>query len=143
MVQHGDILTPSGAAAKLDLNGSNGTHANGDTIQHSPQGEADETFLREAVSQSGVNALRMALYQVTADPDLARMPVTKEMIRGGVLFDYKLCAADEEIVRRKAIEFLLRAGPKRVPSPPSVDEAHKLMNLFCGELIKEDRKSVV
>lgn len=138
MVQHGDILTPSADAAKLHLNGSNGTHANGDTIQHSPEGEADETFLREAVRQSGVNALRMALYQVTADPDLARMPVTKEMIRGGVLFDYKLCPADEEIVRRKAIEFLLRAGPKRVPSPPSVDEAHKLMNLFCGELIKEN-----
>ncbi|KAF2802334.1 FAD/NAD(P)-binding domain-containing protein [Mytilinidion resinicola] len=79
----------------------------------------------------------MALYQITADPELATMKITKEKIRGGVLFDYVLSAEDERIVREKAVAFL-KSGPHEEPPPPSVAEANKLMNLFGGRMIEEN-----
>lgn len=138
MVQHGDILTATADAARRSPNDANRADVNGGAKHHDLEGEVDEAFVREAVNQAGVNSLRLALYQVTADPELARMPVMKEKIRGGILFDYKLFTADEDIVRRKAIDFLLHARHNRIPTPPSVDETHKLMNLFCGENIKDN-----
>ncbi|MCJ1305457.1 hypothetical protein MMC08_008271 [Hypocenomyce scalaris] len=109
---------------------TNGTHANGHTTK-------DESFIREAVSKCGVNALRMALYQITADPDLATMKVSKQKIRGGVLFDYLLSPEDEEIVKEKAVQFLLE-GEHAIPPPPSIQECHKMMNLFAGQKIKQN-----
>jgi 4-hydroxyacetophenone monooxygenase len=64
----------------------------------------DIRFVRQAVDSAGMNALRMALYQATGDPDLALMPITKKKVRGGVLFDYTLSDDDQKTVRRKAVE---------------------------------------
>jgi 4-hydroxyacetophenone monooxygenase len=134
MVQYGNILASSPATAESAANGANGSQSNGEIVER----EVDADFVRQAVGQAEVNALRMALHQVTADPELARMPVTKTTIRGGVLFDYRLSPEDQAIVRSKAIQYLLTKGPKRIPPPPSKDESHRLMNLFCGEQIKEN-----
>ncbi|KAJ0413669.1 hypothetical protein BJY00DRAFT_319553 [Aspergillus carlsbadensis] len=136
MVQYGNILTSSAATADPTANGANGSHMSGDTAHETVEREVDAEFVRQAVNHAEVNALRMALYQVTSDPELARMLITKSEIRGGVLYDYKLLPEDQELVRRKAVEFLLAGGSKKVIPPPSLDESHKLMNLFCGEQIK-------
>lgn len=100
----------------------------------------DEEFIREAVEKSGVNALRMALYQMTGDPALAAMKITKQKIRGGVLFDYILANEDIEIVKQKAVEYLMKGPPSgdKIPAPPSIDESRKLMNLFAGLMIKDN-----
>ncbi|EXJ90154.1 hypothetical protein A1O3_03223 [Capronia epimyces CBS 606.96] len=102
-----------------------------------PTQNVDPAFVREAVDKAGINALRMALYQVTGDPDLATMKIRKQKIRGGVLFDYVLGEDDIQIVKDKAVDFLLKGGVSKVPPPPTVDEARKLMNLFAGLMIKD------
>ena len=114
----------------------NGGHANG-TQTNGVYKSVDEAFVREAVEKAGINALRMTLYQLTADPELATMKVNKQKIRGGVLFDYLLSPEDEEIVKNKAVEFLLK-GPHSTPPPPSIEESHKMMNLFAGQMVKQN-----
>jgi 4-hydroxyacetophenone monooxygenase len=96
-----------------------------------------DAFIRDAVEKAAVNPLRLALYQITADPELATMKITKEKIRGGVLFDYVLSPEDERIVREKAVA-LLKKGPIEEPPAPSVAEAQKLMNLFGGRMIEKN-----
>ncbi|KAJ5924914.1 hypothetical protein N7454_007553 [Penicillium verhagenii] len=98
--------------------------------------QRDIRFLRQVVDSAGMNALRMALYQATGDPDLALMPITKKKVRGGVLFDYTLSDEDQETVRRKAVEYLMET-PKPLAPSPSIDETHRLMNLFAGYCIKQ------
>ena len=48
------------------LNGS----STGSSASH-----VDAAFIHEAVDKAGINALRMALYQVTGDPDLGSTPI--------------------------------------------------------------------
>ncbi|OCK72846.1 FAD dependent oxidoreductase [Lepidopterella palustris CBS 459.81] len=127
-----------GYPADGEVNGVNGGLQNG--IQHAngvKADEVDEAFIRSAVDKSAINALRMALYQMTGDPDLATMKITKEKIRGGALYDYVLSTEDEQIVKDKATEYLLK-GPHTTPPPPSVSEARKLMNLFGGRMIADN-----
>ena len=102
---------------------------------HSSQ-ERSEEFIREAVDKAGINALRLNLYQLTGDPELATMKVSKHPIRGGALFDYGITKEDEAIVKEKAVKFLLK-GDKTVPPPPSLSESHKLMNLYGGKMLEE------
>ncbi|OQV10577.1 hypothetical protein CLAIMM_14554 [Cladophialophora immunda] len=97
----------------------------------------DANFIRAAVNKAGINALRMALYQVTADPDLALMKVTKQKIRGGALFDYVLSEQDMSTVREKAVKYLVKGPQESVPEPPTVAEATKLMNLFAGVTLND------
>lgn len=104
---------------------------NGTTI-----GTRDEAFIREAVEKAGINALRMALYQVTSDPDLATMKVNKEKIRGGALFDYRISEEDEAIVKEKAVRYLIKEKHS-VPPAPGIGESHKLMNMFGGTMMGE------
>ena len=101
----------------------------------------DDDFIHDAVESAGINALRMALYQVTGDPDLATMKISKEKIRGGVLFDYVLGDAEKEIVKAKAREFLKKATPTTISPPPSYEETRKFINLFAGKII-EDNEAV-
>jgi 4-hydroxyacetophenone monooxygenase len=110
---------------------------NGSSENDTDANNVDEAFVREAVDKAGINALRMALYQVTGDPGLATMKIRKQKIRGGVLFDYVLGDEDIQTVKDKAVDYLLKAGVFKVPSPPTVDEARKLMNLFAGLMIKD------
>ena len=98
----------------------------------------NESFVREAVDRAGINALRMALYQMTGDPDLATMKISKQKIRGGVLFDYVLTDGDIETVKAKAVDYLINGPPTVIPAPPSIDESRKLMNLFAGLMIKDN-----
>jgi 4-hydroxyacetophenone monooxygenase len=101
-----------------------------------------EAFIRDAVEKSTINALRVALYQVTNDPELAKMSVSKIPVRGGATEDFVLSAEDEAVVKGKAVEFLLRQGsvPTSVPKRLSLEESSKLMRMFCGE--KEELNSV-
>lgn len=85
-----------------------------------------------ALSKAEPNVLRITLYQLTGDPELAAMRVLKQPVRGGILITDVLSAQDAEIVRAKARDYLLsRVGP--TPAPPSDAETHRLMALFSGE----------
>lgn len=98
--------------------------------------DVDEQFIRDSLAEAEANVLRLVLYQITGDEELAHMKVTKHEIRGGVLFDYRLSGEDEEIVREKALKHILK-GPRDAPLKPSKDEAFRLMDLFSDIPMKD------
>ena len=87
----------------------------------------DEERIDSILQHARPNILRMALYQSTRDPDLERMELRKEPLRGGAFFAYVLTEEDAEIVRRKAREFLLGADSERETPIPSAEDQRRMM----------------
>jgi 4-hydroxyacetophenone monooxygenase len=100
------------------------------------RGAVDESFVRAAIDQANLNALRLALYQVTKDPDLAKMRVRKQAIRGGALYGYVLAEEDHDEFKAKALAYLLK-GPHRTPPPPSKEDTRPLMDLFSDKPVSD------
>ena len=90
----------------------------------------DPDFIQRAIELADVNALRLALYQQTQDPELAAMPVTNELREGNPFQFTRLSKAHHQIVRDKALAYLL--GDKGEPVIPDKAEGARLMELFCG-----------
>ncbi|MFV9428989.1 flavin-containing monooxygenase [Rhodococcus aetherivorans] len=92
-----------------------------------------DDLIKTAVEKADANALRLALYQATGDPELAEMPVEWVALRGGVFQWPSLSDEDIATVRTKAVDFLsdpANHGPRAdVPSDP---EMRRLMELFQG-----------
>ncbi|KAF2489014.1 FAD/NAD(P)-binding domain-containing protein [Lophium mytilinum] len=104
--------------------------------------EVGEEFIKDAINLATVNALRLALYQVTGDIELRDMKVSKEPIRGGAMADFVISKEDEEKVKAKAQEFLTLQEQRKAPntpvefSEPSFEESSNLMKIFTGEKLK-------
>ena len=82
----------------------------------------DSTFIRRAVEVADLNAVRVALYQQTGDPELAPLPTTAN-----------LDEAQRELLISKAVAWLEQnAGPVRLAEPPE-DELRTLMNMATAE----------
>lgn len=98
---------------------------------------ASDEFIRIAVEKATINALRVALYQLTRDIELESMKVSKIPVRGGAMEDFVLSAEDEGVVKAKAIDFLTKqessASHQFSHLPPSFEEAKKMMRMFCGK----------
>lgn len=90
----------------------------------------DEDFLKRAVDLADINALRLALYQHTGDPELAAMPVNNERREGNPFRYTRLSEAHHETVKEKALHFL-RGGPHGLEVPDK-QEATRLMQIFAG-----------
>lgn len=110
------------------------------TKKHESIEEAtDEVLIRAAVENSTVNALRLALYQLTGDSDLETMDVSKVPVRGGAMEDFVLAKDDEAIVKEKAIEYLFKrkqssgATNMAASEPLPKQDAERLMRMFCGK----------
>jgi 4-hydroxyacetophenone monooxygenase len=100
-----------------------------------PEGHADEdreTFIRRAVDQANLNALRLALYQVTGDPELAAVKVIQKAIRGGALLQEAVADEDAPRLKQKIVDYLLNP-PADVPPPPSEGETIELIKLFNSQ----------
>src|SRR3546814_20567512 len=97
--------------------------------------QVDAEFIREAVDQAHVNALRLALYQATGDDELGRMRAAIRNVGGREFLDYKLDDADAARVRQKAVSYLAARIPgEPLPPPPDTDESRRLMALFTAPL---------
>jgi 4-hydroxyacetophenone monooxygenase len=82
----------------------------------------DRDFIRRAVELADLNAVRVALYQHTHDPEIEALPKALLME-----------PEDRELLVTKATDWLLEhAGPAEVPEPPE-DELRHLMNLATKE----------
>ncbi|MEU8136204.1 flavin-containing monooxygenase [Streptodolium elevatio] len=82
----------------------------------------DRAFIRRAVELGDLNAVRVALYQQTHDPELAALPVAA-----------KLTERDREVLVTKAVDWLeVNAGPG-MPEEPSPTELRALMDMATGE----------
>ncbi|KAJ3528542.1 hypothetical protein NM208_g10154 [Fusarium decemcellulare] len=88
----------------------------------------DETFIRAAIDKANLNALRMALLQVTGDKDLAKMRTRRHGIRGGAMFSHVLAEEDAPALKEKAFAYLSkRQLDDSVPPPPSKEESRLAM----------------
>ena len=89
------------------------------------------TKLRGILDQANSNALRLALYQNTGDPELAAMRLSATPIRGGALMMKTVADDDLPLLKEKALHFL--EGPRQTPPPaPDDAEARRLLKIFTG-----------
>lgn len=94
-------------------------------------GLPDREFIERALNQANLNVLRMAMLQVTGDPELAAIPTVESGIRGGALIAYTIPPEYHQMVRDKARAWLT-AGAPTPTSLPTRAEATQLMNIFAG-----------
>ncbi|KAJ4371641.1 hypothetical protein N0V83_004861 [Neocucurbitaria cava] len=100
--------------------------------------QVDDAFIRTAIDKSNFNALRLALLQVTGDPDLAKMRTRRHAIRGGAMFAHVLAEEEVPNLKEKAFAYLSKRKPEdRIPPPPSKSKARKLMDIFGDEPVQE------
>lgn len=84
--------------------------------------QVDAAFIRRAVELADLNAVRVALYMHTHDPEIAALPKAIEMD-----------GAQRELLISKAAAWLeANAGPADLPEPPEA-ELRELMNLATKE----------
>ena len=92
----------------------------------------EEAFLRRVVEHADLNALRLALYQQTHDPELAATPVVAQVREGSPFRERVIPETHREMVKDKAVAFLLgRAGA--ASATPTREEAARMMEMFAGE----------
>ena len=99
--------------------------------------EVDEAFVRRAVDQAESNALRVALYQATRDPEVLDLKMEKVTLRRGALV--KNVIADEDLpkLKEKAVEFLLERADSFQETVPSPEEQKDLIELILGERVDD------
>lgn len=97
----------------------------------------DEAFLRRALAASNPNVLRMAVFQATHDPQLADMKIVKVPVRGGAFFASSVSPEDAEIVRERALTYLLDESRSEPAPPPCDAELRRLMEMLTGDPLND------
>jgi 4-hydroxyacetophenone monooxygenase len=90
-----------------------------------------------AIEGARLNALRVATYQMTCDPDLANMKVVKVPLRGGAYDGLVLADEHADEVKAKALDLIARNYGQPLPPPPTDEELRRLMTVFLGEPLPE------
>lgn len=85
------------------------------------------TFIERAVECADVNALRMALYQATRDPEIASITPSREF--GPVADVVTFSDEDIALIRSKAVEYLLTEPDEADFEVPSRDEVIELVQM--------------
>src|SRR5437870_4011281 len=98
-------------------------------------GAVDEAFIRKALGEADLNALRLALYQATGDESLAEMRIEHVPARGGATTMTLLARDDHEQLKQKAVAFLMN-DPEPGPKPADA-ELRRLMQMLTGETLSD------
>lgn len=110
------------------------------SLQHSPvahdEAVRSSEFLRDAVTGSNLNALRMALYQATGDPRLAAMGVEQAPLNSGASSTTVLRTGDREAMIDLAVHYL--GAPVAAPAAPGTSETRRLAEMFAGRPMTDD-----
>ncbi|MFC9790099.1 flavin-containing monooxygenase [Rhodococcus sp. NPDC127528] len=85
------------------------------------------SYVERAVECADVNALRMALYQATRDPEIAA--ITPERVFGPVADTVVFSDDDIALIRAKAVEYLLTEPDEAGLPIPSRDEIVELLEM--------------
>lgn len=102
-------------------------------------GQVDDDFIRRAIDEAHLNALWLALYQATGDPELGAMRAQLVTVGGRGLVDYVLTDEEEAIVKAKALDYLRGRKPSDpTPPPPSKAEARKLLEMYSKALGEDE-----
>lgn len=81
-------------------------------------GAVDSAFIRRAVELADLNAVRVALYQQTGDPDLEALPVSIQLDPG-----------QRALLIDKAVAWLERSASTAMPPEPPLPMLRKLMTM--------------
>jgi 4-hydroxyacetophenone monooxygenase len=83
--------------------------------------QASTEFIRRAVEMADLNAVRLALWQQTEDPELENLPVAA-----------KLDAAGRDLLIGKAVAWLSEHASADMPDEPPLPKLRKLMDMATG-----------
>jgi 4-hydroxyacetophenone monooxygenase len=93
----------------------------------------DADFVDRAIDLADLNALRLALYQLTGDPALANIPLVPVPVRGGAMTALRPAPEYHEIIKRTAREVLLSGEAVEAPPEQTTDDdLRELMVLMGG-----------
>lgn len=93
--------------------------------------DIDDSFIRRALDQAHLNALRVALYQQTGDPEIAAMRVETVAPPGTPFLTHVVAAESHDLLKARAFDYLKVHAGERC-APPSRQRALELMSLFEG-----------
>jgi len=99
--------------------------------------QVDEAFIRRALDQSDLNAVRMALYQATGDESLRDVKLARVSVRGGQLVLVDVDELDRQRVKDRAVQFLTQELDSFVPSRPDDAELRVLMESLRDEPVAD------
>lgn len=100
--------------------------------------DGEEAVLAGAIERADLNALRMALFQLTKDPKLAAMKVRRLAVRGGVFTTVALAPEHHAEVKQIAFDVLRTRKGAATPAPSSPAATKALVEMFVGEPVPEN-----
>jgi 4-hydroxyacetophenone monooxygenase len=93
-------------------------------------------YLRRAVECAEPNALRMALYQATRDPEIAA--ITPERAFGPVADTVQFSDSDTALIHRKAVEYLITEPDEAALPTPTREEIIELIEMAEARTLAPD-----
>lgn len=98
----------------------------------------DHPLLRRAIDLADLNALRLALLQLTGDPELEAMEVVPQPRRGGATAAAVVAERHVARLKQKAFELIARGVSHKSAAPLSEEVARKLMENFSGRALADE-----
>ena len=99
--------------------------------------EVDEAFIRRALDDADLNALRMAVHQATGDTSLLNLELDSIPMYGGALKQVIVAERDVEFVKQKALEFLLAKPADFAEAQPADPDLRRMYDAFRAETMDE------
>jgi 4-hydroxyacetophenone monooxygenase len=98
----------------------------------------EASFVRQAVEQAELNALRVALYQATGNPEIGAMDLEQAVVRGGQGVLPVVPEKHHARLKELAVEYLLDEAADHVPHIPDDDETGRLIVMAEGKDVPEE-----
>ncbi len=95
----------------------------------------DEAFVRRAVEQADLNALRLALYHCTKDPAFAEMELSSVPVRGGATTMVVVNEKHHADLKERALRLLLDERNFVPEVAPDDAELQRMMEILTGEVL--------
>ncbi len=102
-----------------------------------PEPPVDEDFVRRALDDADLNALRMALYQATGDEELRDIELKVVPVYGGATRLTEVADGDKEMIREKARQFLLSKPAGFTEVVPDDAQLRRMYEVFRQETLSE------
>lgn len=107
------------------------------TTQRQVPGRVDEAFVRRALDDADLNALRLALYQATGDESLLQLPLKNTPVYGGATVHTEVEDEAAPIIRERVTAFLLNLPKDFTEAVPDDAALRRMMEAFRNETLDE------
>ena len=97
----------------------------------------DSAYIRRAIEAADLNAVRVALYQQTGDPELAKLKMVRKIDTAAGRSFWSFEPADREALIEKAVSWLEENASSRLPEEPPDTELRALIGMALGKEMGE------